>query len=85
VHLLLLRSIEHIADKRPNLLSPSFTSREIGALAQVPIAARAIFSPIVETVERALFAGRDIGAGEFTACRQAYEQFALGRFWDAGS
>ena len=85
VHLLLLRSIEHIDVHRPDLVRPAFTSREIGALGQLPDAARATFMGIARIVERALFAGREVDAAEFAQCRQAYEQFAFPGMWRAAA
>jgi len=85
VHLLLLRSIEHIDMHRPDLVRPAFTSREIGALDQLPGAARPTFMGIARIVERALFAGREVDAAEFAQCRQAYEQFAFPGTWRAAA
>ena len=84
-HLLLLRSIEHIDTHRPDLVRPAFTSREIGALDQLPGAARPTFMGIARIVERALFAGREVDATEFAQCRQAYEQFAFPGTWKAAA
>lgn len=83
VHLLLLRSIEDIEHRRPNLLRPNFTSREIGRLEGLPEPARHTFGAIARVVERALFAGQAIGATEFTSCREAYERFAFPESWGA--
>lgn len=83
VHLLLLRSIEHIDENRPALVKPALTSREIGALDQLPNAARTAFGFMARVVERALFADRDVGAGEFSQCREAYERFAFPTLWGA--
>lgn len=85
VHLLLLRSIEHIDMHRPELVRPAFTSREIGVLEQLPPAARPTFMGIARIVERALFAGREIDAAEFAQCRRAYEQFAFPGTWRAAA
>jgi hypothetical protein len=85
VHLLLLRSIEHIDTHRPELVRPAFTSREIGALEQLPPTARPTFMGIARVVERALFAGREIDAAEFAQCRRAYEQFAFPGTWRAAA
>jgi hypothetical protein len=83
VHLLLLRSIEDIQQRRPNLLRPNFTSREIGRLEALPEAARHTFGTIARVVERALFAGEPIGRAEFAGCRAAYESFAFPEVWGA--
>ncbi|MBV9993037.1 MAG: hypothetical protein JOZ72_17295 [Alphaproteobacteria bacterium] len=83
VHLLLLRSIEHIDENRPDLVRPALTSREIGRLEQLPGAARGAFGAMARVVERALFAGRDVGSGEFSQCRAEYERFAFPQLWSA--
>jgi hypothetical protein len=80
-HLLLLRSIEHINEQEPNLVTPALTSREIGTLGQLPAAPRTAFASMVRVVEHILFAGRDIGAADFAQCRQAYERFAFPANW----
>jgi hypothetical protein len=81
VHLILLRSIEHIDERRPDLVRRAFTAREIGALEQLPAAARETFLSIARSVERALFAGREVGADEYAQCRAAYERFAFPDIW----
>lgn len=77
VHLLLLRSIEHIDENRPELVKPALTSREIGALDQLPSAARTAFGFMARVVERTLFARRDIAQSDFAQCREAYEHLAF--------
>jgi hypothetical protein len=81
VHLILLRSIEHIDLQRPDVVRQALTSREIARLAQLPPAARSTFSGIAQVVERALFAEREISAAEFSQCREAYERFAFPDTW----
>jgi len=83
VHLLLLRSIEHIDENKPDLLRPAYTSREIGRLDQLPGTARAAFGAMARVVERALFAGRDVGSDDFAQCRAEYERFAFPALWSA--
>lgn len=80
-HLLLLRSIQDIDDRRPQLVRPALTAREIARLDQVPQSARACFSDIARTVERGTFAGRDVSAEDFAHCRESYERFALPQLW----
>jgi hypothetical protein len=77
VHLILLRSIEDITAQRPLLLRPHFTSREIGALEALPHSVRDSFRKIARLVERAIFAGQPVSAGEFQTCRADYQRFAL--------
>lgn len=76
-HMLLQRSVSHIAHARPNWVEPSTTAREIAALPALPDAARAAFSAISTRVERSLFALRNLGADDWQAARDAYSEFAL--------
>jgi hypothetical protein len=85
VHSLLLGSIQEIADRRPGLLRPALTSREISGLGELSAAARQTFSGIARVVERGLFAGRPINAADFAQCRQAFEQFAFPDMWAQAS
>jgi len=77
VHLLLLRSIEDIQERRAGLVRPTLTSREIAMLRALPGPARQAFNFIARVVERGRFAALPIGADDFRACRQEYEAFAL--------
>ncbi len=81
VHLILLRSIEHIDRFRPLVVRPALTAREIGAIPVLPESARPIFVRIASSVERTLFAGMNIDQSEFRTCRQAYADFALPDGW----
>lgn len=81
VHLLLLRSVQEIDARRPNLLRPKHTSREIGRLQALPESARRTFGEIASVVERAVFAGDSLGASDFKFCRATYEAFALPDEW----
>jgi hypothetical protein len=81
VHLILLRSIEHIDRFRPLAVRPALTAREIGAIPALPDPARPIFVRIASAVERTLFAGMNIDQNEFSVCRQAYADFALPDGW----
>jgi hypothetical protein len=83
VHHLLRRSVEDIERRRPRLIAPSLTSRDIADHRGVPGNARAIFSNIAHVVERSLFGGRPVGAEDWAAARAAYSDFALGRTWTA--
>jgi len=74
---LLHRSIDDIDEKRPHLIAPAFTSRDIAGLAALPAVARDAFALIARHVERSLFGGRALDAADFAACRRAYEGFAL--------
>ena len=79
--LLLHRSIEDIESRRPRLVRPAFTAREIARLEDLPAAARQTFCFIAEMVERSLFGGRNVDAANFAACRRAYEDFAFPGAW----
>lgn len=75
-HLLLRRSVHQIRDARPDWLNAASTAREIAVLPALPEAGRRAFGVIAERVERALFALRDLDAGDWNAARTAYAQFA---------
>ncbi len=80
-HLLLFRSIEDIEKRRPDLLRPSNTSREIERFDSLPEKARSMFSVIAGHVERGIFAATPIGEEGWTASRNAYGEFALTESW----
>lgn len=82
-HLLLFRSIEDIEERRPDLLRPSDTAREIGRFDSLPETARAMFAVIAEQVERGIFAAAPIGEEGWSASRNAYSAFALAENWRA--
>ena len=77
VHLLLQRSVHHIAAARPDWLSPSSTAREIGLIPGLPAAARHAFALIAREVERSLYALRALAAEDWHRAREAYAAFAL--------
>ena len=79
--LLLYRSIEDIDAKRPDLVRPALTSRDIAALEEIPGRPRSAFLAIAMLVERSLFAGRPLASGDWTSCRSAYEEFAFAEGW----
>lgn len=81
IHHLLLRSVDDIARRRPRLVRPALTSRELAAASAVPAAARDLFARIAAMVERSLFGGRDIEAADWSAARGAYADFVLPRAW----
>jgi hypothetical protein len=83
IHHLLLRSVEDIARRRPRLVRPALTSRELAAAGAVPAAARDLFARIAATVERSLFGGRDVEAADWNAARGDYADFVLPRSWKA--
>jgi len=77
VHLLLQRSVNHIADAHPDWLHPASTAREIAVFPMLPESARDAFSAIAVRVERSLFALRGLNEADWTAARKAYADFAL--------
>lgn len=81
VRLILHRSIEEIEGRRPRLVRPAFTSREIGRLPDIPDNARATFVGIAGVVEKSFFGGEGLDAHGFAACRRAYEAFAFPGAW----
>ena len=81
IHHLLFRSIEDIARRRPNLLRPALTSREIAAAEVIPSRARELFAAIARLVERSLFGGRPVGEKDWLEARGAYSDLALAGAW----
>ncbi len=80
-HLLLFRSIADIEGRRPDLVKPALTSRDIAELKELPSSARPTFAVIARAVERSLFGGRPLDAEGFAECRRAYESFAFPGTW----
>lgn len=83
IHHLLFRSVEDIARRRPRLVRPALTSRELAAAEAIPAAARDIFAAIARLVERSLFGGRPVSGPDWSAARAAYADFVLPRSWRA--
>lgn len=81
VHLLLFRSIDDLAGRRPEAVRPALTSRDIARIEAMPGPARSAFSRIAEAVEKSFFGGRPLGRSEFAECRRAYETFAFAEGW----
>ena len=77
VHLLLFRSIEEIDRRRPDLVRPALTSRDIAGAPALPSGPRGAFGTIVMMVERSLFGGRPVGETDWRSCRTAYQDFAF--------
>jgi hypothetical protein len=80
-HSLLIRSVEDMARRRPRLVRPALTSRELAASPDVPVPARALFSDIAALVERSLFGGRAVAADDWQVARAAYTDYALPQAW----
>ena len=81
VHHLLLRSIEDIARRRPRLVRPALTSRDLARAEVIPAAPRRLFADLAATVERSLFGGAPVDADDWGRCRAAYAEFALPQGW----
>ena len=84
-HLLLQRSVHHIAEAQPDWLLPATTAREISVLPRLPQRAREAFAVIAARVERSLYALRELDATDWQAARSAYADFALHQFSQAES
>ena len=82
-HHLLLRSVEDIGRRRPGLVRPALTSRDLAHASVVPQRARQLFSGIAAVVERSLFGGRAVDARDWAECREAYADFAKTAAWKA--
>jgi hypothetical protein len=81
VRLILHRGVEDIEDRRPRLVRPALTARDIASLGAVPPAARAAFTRIAAIVEYGAFAGQPINRAAFAQCREAYQAFAVPQAW----
>ena len=81
IHHLLLRSIDDIAQRRPRLVRPALTARDIAQAEAIPSAARSIFGDIAALVERSLFGGRALAADDWAHARDRYARFALAEAW----
>jgi hypothetical protein len=81
IHHLLFRSIEDIANRRPALVRPALTSREIAGSTGIPDRARGLFAAIARLVERSLFGGSSVGEDDWLKARGAYSDFALPAAW----
>jgi hypothetical protein len=81
IHHLLFRSVEDIARRRPALVRPALTSRELSAAQGIPGRARELFSGIAKVVEKSLFGGRPVAENDWLSARQAYSEFALAAAW----
>jgi hypothetical protein len=81
IHHLLFRSVEDIARRRPNVVRPALTSRELAASQALPARARELFASIARLVERSLFGGREVGEPDWLSARESYANFALPGAW----
>lgn len=74
VHFLLYRSIEDIDRQRPNILRPSNTSREIGAMDILSENTRAAFMVITQLVEQGIFARLALNETSWIEAKSAYQK-----------
>jgi hypothetical protein len=79
--LILLRSVEDIMKRRPGLVRPATTSRDLAATPEIPPSARPAFASIADVVEISLFADRGATAEAWHRARGAYADFALAGNW----
>lgn len=80
-HLLLFRSVEDLARRRPGTVRPALTARELAAAPGFPVRARTSFAGIAALVERSLFGGRPVDADDWQAARASYADMALPQAW----
>lgn len=79
--LLLRRSVDDIAQRRPEFLRPSLTARDIAGANAIPDGARKAFGAIARVVEVSAFGSATVSADAWAACRAAYGEFALAGAW----
>jgi hypothetical protein len=79
--LLLRRSVEDIARRRPEFLKPSITARDISVADAIPGGARKAFAAIARVVEVSAFGSAAVNADAWADCRAAYGEFALAGSW----
>ena len=79
--LLLRRSVDDIARRRPEFLKPSVTARDISVADAIPGGARKAFAAIARVVEVSAFGSASVSADAWTECRAAYGEFALAGSW----
>lgn len=79
--LLLHRSLEEISKRKPKLLRPALTSREIAIAPLLPDAIRSAFQAMAAPVEYSLFGGRVLDRAAWEGARTAYGDFALPKAW----
>lgn len=83
LHCLLLRSVDDMAKRRPRLVRPALTARELAGSPLLPERARGLFSRLASGVERSLFGRRPVDAPEWQDARAAYAEYALAGTWKA--
>lgn len=81
IHLLLFRSIDDLSTRRPGLVKPALTSRDIAGLETIPPTPREAFARLARAVETTFFGGRPAGEAAFGEARRDYEAFAFAEGW----
>jgi hypothetical protein len=81
LHCLLLRSVHDMARRRPQVVRPALTARELASSPLLPERARGLFSRLAAEVERSLFGRRPVAAPEWADARAAYSEYALAGTW----
>ena len=81
IHCLLLRAIDDLARRRPQLARPSLTGRELSQSPLLPVRAQTLFASIAGIVERSLFGNRLVDECQWNEARRSYSEFALGGSW----
>lgn len=76
LHSLLLRCVQDVARRRPQLVRPSLTARDLARAEEIPGPARALFAEIAAAVEASLWGGRPVAQGDWQRGRDAYQGFA---------
>lgn len=76
VHALLLHALAGLARRRGAPLPPSLTGREAIPASGLAGEPRGALAELVAAVERFLFAGRALDAGDWERCRAAYARLA---------
>ena len=84
-HLLLLVAIQEIGDRRPGVVLPALTSREIATLDALSPRAQQVFSQIALVVERCIFGSRPLSANDYAEVRGAFEQFTVSQAWQVAA
>lgn len=76
VHVLLVGTFGGFAEAGARFVAPPLTSREVLADAPLRDTVKAALGELVTVVERAHFAGREIGRRDFERCRDSYRSIA---------
>ena len=80
-HLLLLKSVDDIDERRPGEMRPSLTARDIARLPALPGDVARAFGLIAGVVETSLFGGAVVAREAWNRARDAYAAVAIPRAW----